>query len=93
MKYKEKVEVYRLSRANNVEDEDLPLYGTIEDIRTFMKELWKVDDKMVFITCGFSVEEDFYQYLDTDDHLIKALTDFNLSIELLCEVPIEDFME
>jgi len=83
---KSSVSVYRLTDGLNVE-----LNGTIEDIRTYMKNLYTSSRYFIEITLSINLEEDYYTYLDNDSKLLDALNKFSLHIKELCGVPIEDF--
>jgi len=103
MKYKDKVKVYKVTRLSQekldclgiegVKDFEL-FYGTIEDVRTYAKNQWSPallteDFKHCFVD-----EEEYYMYLD-DDHNLDIHMEFwlGLNVQVICEVPIEDFIE
>lgn len=80
--------VYELMKINKK-----VLVGTIEDIRTFIKNLWKnVDEDIIQIT-GIKVEEDFYAYVDDTKNLFTTMDKMGYQTTNLCIVPIEDFMD
>jgi len=89
---KEKVKVYNLYDWYTLRTPKL-LTGTIEDIRTFMKNRWKDCGDFVKDMLDFEVEEDYYAYLDNDTNLCLAMSELGYVMEDVCEVPIEDFMD
>jgi hypothetical protein len=95
---KEKVKVYKLVDLDNVCgvecNGDLILYGTFNDVRTWIKNRWKTDSEFVQdILCQTMVEEEFYEMMDNDELLINFISDGGYGIEEICEVLLEDFQE
>jgi hypothetical protein len=83
---KSSVSVYELNDGLKV-----LLNGTIEDIRTHMKNLYTSSKYFIEMTLSINLEEDYYAYLDNDANLLDALNKFSYRIKELCAVPIEDF--
>ena len=83
---KSSVSVYELNDGLKV-----LLNGTIEDIRTHMKNLYTSNKYFIEMTLSINLEEDYYAYLDNDANLLDALNKFSYRIKELCAVPIEDF--
>jgi hypothetical protein len=83
---KSSVSVYELNDGLKV-----LLNGTIEDIRTHMKNLYTTNKYFIEMTLSINLEEDYYAYLDNDANLLDALNKFSYRIKELCAVPIEDF--
>jgi hypothetical protein len=74
------------------------LYGTINDVRQFAKNLWKQDSEFVQDILydnfeGNLVEEDFYTKMDDDGWLLSFLVGGGYHLEELCEVPLDDFYD
>jgi len=67
------------------------LYGTIEDLRIFMKNLYTASKYFIEMTLSIRLEEDYYTHLDNDANLFDALNKFSYGIKELCAVSIEDF--
>lgn len=88
---KEKVKVYNLYDVE--EGTTKLLTGTIEDLRTFMKNRWAECGDFVKDMLGFEIEEDYYAYLDNDTNLCLAMSELGYVADEICEVPIEDFMD
>jgi hypothetical protein len=87
-----KVLVYELVDVD--ENGERLLIGTIEDIRTFIKDRWKyVSDNFVTDITGIEVEEDFYAHVDDTKNLFQVMYDMGYKATTVCEVPIEDFMD
>jgi hypothetical protein len=82
-----KVIVYELVKNNKK-----VLVGTIEDIRTFIKNRWKDVDTYITRITGIKVEEDFYAYVDDTKNLFQVISDMGYQATSVCVVPIEDFM-
>lgn len=89
---KDKVKVYQLidmdDNGANV------LIGTIEDIRTFMKDRWGTNGNFVndMLETEF-IEEEYYSYIDNDENLWDVVKVMGYMAIEECEVPIEDFFE
>lgn len=90
---KDKVKVYQLIDMDN--NGAKVLIGTIEDIRTFMKDRWGtfVKDIMVMLETEFIEEEEYYSYIDNDENLWDVVKVMGYMAIEECEVPIEDFFE
>lgn len=88
---KEKVKVYSL--IDDVTDGTTLVTGTIEDIRTFMKNRWTECGDYVKEVFGFEIEEDYYTFLDDDSDLRKAMSVFGYVMDEVCEVSIDEFMD
>ena len=86
-----KVLVYELVDID--ENGERLLIGTIEDIRTFIKDRWKVSNEFVTDITGIEVEEDFYAHVDDTKNLFQVISDMGYKATTVCEVPIEDFMD
>ena len=87
---KEKVKVYKLVDFDT--GGDLILYGTLNDVRTWIKNRWKTDSEFVQDTLNRTiVEEEFYEMMDNDELLINFISDGGYGIEEICEVPLDDF--
>ena len=84
-----KVIVYGLVKNNTNKK---VLVGTIEDIRTFIKNRRKDVDTYITRITGIKVEEDFYAYVDDTKNLFTTMDKMGYEATNLCEVPIEDFM-
>jgi hypothetical protein len=84
------VMVYELVDLDN--DNERMLTGTIEDIRTFIKNRWKAAKNLVKMTTGIEVEEDYYTHVDDTKNLFQVISDMRYQANNLCVVPIEDFM-
>lgn len=69
------------------------LVGTIEDIRTFIKNRWTETEGFVTEMTGIEVEEDFYAYVDDTKNLFTTMDKMGYQTTNLCIVPIEDFMD
>jgi hypothetical protein len=67
------------------------LYGSLEDLRIFTKNLYTTSKYFIEMTLSIRLEEDYYAYLDNDANLLDALNKFSYRIKELCAVPIEDF--
>ena len=89
-----KLKIYHLIDNRNIGAGKHILYGTIEDVRTYAKNLWvnlgmeqtKGEEH------GFDAEEDFYMFLDDDGNLTSYLQkEFNIVLILVYEVDIEGF--
>lgn len=80
------VKVYNLVDIDN--NGEVILTGTINDIRTWVKNCWR-DRKDMVETFDIHVEEDWYYFVDSN----LALVISNMGYEAIevCEVPIEDF--
>jgi len=83
---KSSVKVYELSYGVKV-----LLKGTIEDIRTFMKNKWNHCKYFIEMRIAITDEVEYYTYLDNDINLMVALDSFSFIATELCSVPIEDF--
>jgi len=84
---KNKVKVYNLTDTTLNE---LVLTGTMEDIRTFIKDRWnKGLQNLITKLLNIHVEEDFYTYVDANIH--EVLFVLGYQEKEVCEVPIEDF--
>ena len=59
---KKSVKVYNLYDVE--EGTTKLLTGTIEDVRTWMKNRWRECGTFVTDILGFEIEEDYYAYLD-----------------------------
>jgi hypothetical protein len=89
-----KVLVYELVDVVVDESGERLLIGTIEDIRTFIKDRWKyISDNFVTDITGIEVEEDFYAHVDDTKNLFQVMSDMGYKATRVCEVPIEDFMD
>ena len=87
---KEKVKVYKLVDLDT--GGDVILHGTLNDVRTWIKNRWKTDSEFVQdILCQTMVEEEFYEMMDNDELLINFISDGGYGIEEICEVPLDDF--
>lgn len=87
---KEKVKVYKLVDLDT--GGDVILHGTLNDVRTWIKNRWKTDSEFVQdILCQTMVEEEFYEMMDNDEMLINFISDGGYGIEEICEVPLDDF--
>ena len=99
MKEKVKVKVYTLYDVDGCIGENTILYGTINDIRTWAKNLWKKDENwarenMSDVTSDeVENEEEFYSLLDVDSLLILFLDNMGYQMVELCEVPLDDFYD
>lgn len=85
--YKDKVDVYNLIDIDN--NGEIILTGTMNDIRTWLKNRWCETNEMVVDLFDIHVEEDWYYFVDAN----LALVISNMGYEAIevCEVPIEDF--
>lgn len=83
-----KVIVYELVDTN----EEIILTGTIEDIRTFIKNTWKTNKDFIIDITGVKVEEDFYAHVDDTKNLFQVISYMGYQATSVCVVPIEDFM-
>ena len=88
---RKKVIVYELIDMDN--NRERLLTGTIEDIRTFIKNRWTETEGVVTEMTGIEVEEDFYTHVDDTKNLFQVIFDLGYQINNLCVVPIEDFMD
>jgi hypothetical protein len=94
---KEKIKVYKLIDLDgNIGDNPI-MYGTINDIRTWAKNLWKENqdwlrDLMIDLG-GILNEEDFYAKMDEDLTLLAFLEGGGYGLKPLCEVPLDDFYD
>lgn len=81
------VKVYNLNDIDN--NGEVILTGTMNDIRTWVKNCWHTTNEMVVGLFDIHVEEDWYYFVDSD----LALVISNMGYEAIevCEVPIEDF--
>jgi len=68
------------------------LWGTLEDIRTYVKNLWKLRFFQDNYSNGWVEEEEFYADMDIDKKLTLFIEELGWETRALCEVPIEDFM-
>jgi hypothetical protein len=85
---RDKIIVYELIKKNK---NKRVLVGTIEDIRTFFKNLWKdIAGYIIQITC-IKVEEEYYSYLDDTKNLFITMDNMGYEATTLCVVSIEDF--
>jgi hypothetical protein len=94
---KEKVKVYKLIDLDSNIGDSTIMYGTINDIRTWAKNLWKENqdwlrDLMIDLG-GILNEEDFYTKLDEDLLLFTFLEGAGYGLKPLCEVPLDDFYD
>ena len=92
---KAKVTVYELI---DLEDDGIYLHGTINDIREWVKNLWKVDGDFIQDILfdefeGDLVEEDFYIKMDNDLLLFAFLEGGGYFAKPLCDVPLDDFYD
>lgn len=87
---RDKVKVYQLIDLDD--NGSKVLIGTIEDIRTFMKDRWMTNGDYVndMLETEF-IEEDYYSYLDSDENLLEAVNIMSYMAIEECDVPIEDF--
>ncbi len=86
---KDKVKVYNLVDTDLLE---IAMSGTLEDIRIHIKDQWKAGlQNLIIDFFGFDLEEDYYQFVDTNfDEVVSRL---GFDLKEICEVPIEDFEE
>jgi len=84
--YKDKVIVYNLIDIDN--NGDVILTGTMNDIRTWVKNCWQ-DQKDMVETFDIDVEEDWYYFVDSD--LALVISNMGYDVVVACVVPIEDF--
>ena len=87
---RDKVTVYQMIDLDD--NGSKVLIGTIEDIRTFMKDRWMTNGEFVndMLETEF-IEEDYYSFLDSDENLWEAVKIMGYMAIEECEVPIEDF--
>ena len=67
------------------------LYGSLEDLRIFTKNLYTTSKYFIGMTLSIGLEEDYYTHLDNDANLFDVLNKFGYRINELCAVSIEDF--
>lgn len=92
---KAKVTVYELI---DLDDDGIYLHGTINDIREWVKNLWKIDQEFVQDILfnefeGELTEEDFYTKIDNDLSLFEFLEGGGYLAKPLCDVPLDDFYD
>jgi hypothetical protein len=96
---KEKVNVYVLYDVDGNIGDNTIMHGTINDIRTWAKNLWKQDqdwakETMSDVTSDeVENEEEFYSLLDVDSLLVQFLDSMSYQMIELCEVPFDDFYD
>lgn len=96
---KEKVKVYTLYDVDGCIGEDTILYGTINDIRTWAKNLWKKDENWArenmadLVSHNLETEEEYYGLLDVDSLLVQFLDSMGYQMVEVCEVPFDDFYD
>lgn len=98
---KEKVKVLQLLDLDAPIGDQNILVGTIKDIRVWAKNLWKKDSDFVkdilveiWETDNASpIEEDYYNFLDSDAQLISFLNVCGYGMREICEVPFDDFYD
>lgn len=90
---REKVKVYQLFDTDETVENNHMLFGTMNDIRTWAKNLWKQDfgEFVTLITGEQFIEEDFYTMLDDDTKLHFFLEGAGYGMREICEVPFDDF--
>lgn len=90
---KKKLMIYHLIDNKLIGPEKHILYGTIEDIRTYAKNLWVTLSMAADVKQhGFDIEEDYYLWLDNDRNLLRYLAaKLNVVAIQIYEVDIEDF--
>jgi hypothetical protein len=81
------VEVYNLIDIDN--NRNVILTGTVNDIRTWVKNCWRDRRDMVELF-DIHVEEDWYYFVDGDLTLV-VISNMGYEMVEVCEVPIEDF--
>lgn len=96
---KEKVTVYKLiDRDAEFVFDSTVLVGTLNDVRTWAKNLWEKDHDWVesnltdWVENGL-IEEGFYALMDDDRILVDFLTNMGYDIIEVCEVPFDDFYD
>lgn len=88
---RERVKVYELFKDLDGSSQHI-LFGTMNDIREWAKNLWK--DANDFVTAhDYHIEEDYYTELDNDNCLLIVLENMFYDVRELCEVPLEDFYD
>jgi hypothetical protein len=94
---KEKVKVFQLLKLGSGEH---ILFGTINDIRTWAKNLWSTNEALtrnLWATnealARLYTEEEFYSLMDGDVTLSNFLQELKVYAKLLCEVPLDDFYD
>lgn len=71
------------------------LIGTINDVRIWAKNLWKLNQNYAksIVNDETIIEENYYSKMDDDAGLMKILTDSGYYISEICEVPFDDFYD
>lgn len=91
---REKVSVFQLLDMDEPIASQNVLIGTINDLRKYAKDWWKIDSTFVIVMNGEDIlEEDFYAKMDDDSALIKFLNSAGYSIREICKVPLADFYD
>lgn len=88
---RERVKVYELFKDLDGSSQHI-LFGTMNDIREWAKNLWKDANDFVRIH-DYHIEEDYYTELDNDNCLLIVLENMFYDVRELCEVPLEDFYD
>ncbi len=95
---REKVTVYKLVDIDGNIGDNTIMYGTINDVRTWAKNLWKKDqdwvkDLMGYLGGNINEEEEYYTKLDEDLVLFAFLEGAGYCLFTVCEVPFDDFYD
>lgn len=92
---KEKVTVYKLIDGHFLDS--TVLVGTLNDVRTWAKNRWKVYSEYVrelmIDLGGILNEEDFYAKMDEDLTLFAFIEGMGYRLIPICEVPLDDFYD
>jgi hypothetical protein len=96
---KEKVTVYKLidMDAESIFDSTV-LVGTLNDVRIWAKNLWKIDQDWVESNLtdwveNELIEEGFYALMDDNRILVDFVTNMGYDVIEVCEVPLDDFYD
>ena len=90
---KEKVKVFQLLKLAEFADNEHILFGTINDIRTWAKNTWKVNSVLAMKHTGAKNEEEFYLLMDGEVTLSNYLQSLGVYPKLICKVPLDDFYD
>ena len=88
---KSEIKIFELKDSSLPVGKQKIMFGTLFQIRKYLKNFWKHDNDIAIEHSNCFNEEDFYYYLDNDKNLSNFISSIGYYLAERCDVTLDDF--